>query len=99
MQAHYAEAFEREMGCTDAELRQWLPGAVRGHPVTLGPSGAIVTIDTGRLTLEWATLPPRQIALLSLPRLAVSFAFVGIDEASRHAFMRYFDMYTQRGGG
>ena len=43
--------------------------------------------------------PPRRIALLSMPRLGVQFRFSGIDEASRQAFMRYFDLYTQRGGG
>ena len=87
------------MGCSEAELLVWLPGAARGRAVTFGPSGASIVIDTGKLTLEWVSLPPRQIALLRLPRLAVSFAFVGIDAASRHAFMRYFDLYTQRGGG
>lgn len=99
MQADYAERFDREMGCTEPELRQWLPGATRGRPLTFSPSGAIVAIDAGRLSLEWAAMPPRQIALLRLPRLAVSFAFSGIDTAARHQFMRYFDLYTQRGGG
>ena len=99
MQSHYPEAFDREMGCTEGELRQWLPGAARGRAVTFGVTGASVAIEGGRLALEWATLSPRQIALLRMPRLAVRFEFTGVDAAGRHEFMRYFDLYTQRGGG
>ena len=99
MQADYAESFDREMGCTEDELLQWLPGATRGRQLTLGSQTASVSFEAGRLVLTWQTLPPRQIALLRLPRLAVSFRFSGISEPSRHDFMRYFDLYTQRGGG
>lgn len=99
MQAHYPADFRREMGCTEAELLMWLPGAVNGRPVTLLPRSAEVAIDAGRLELAWRELPPRQIALLRMPRLAVSFHFEGVGEGERQAFMRYFDLYTQRGGG
>ena len=99
MQGHYAQSFDREMGCTADELLQWLPGASRARPVVVSGQGARIEIDGGALELRWQTLPPRQIALLRMPRLAVQFRFSGIDEASRQAFMRYFDLYTQRGGG
>ena len=93
------EAFDREMGCTEAELLQWLPGASRGRPLTLGSHTARVSIDAGQLVLTWQAQRPRQIALLCVPRLAVSFCFLGVSETSRRDFMRYFDLYTQRGGG
>jgi hypothetical protein len=99
MQAHYPEAFDREMGCTDAELLAWLPGAVKGRPVEAADGQARVAIDAGQLMLSWHSLPPRQIASMQIPRLAISFRFSGVDEATRQAFMRYFDLYTQRGGG
>jgi hypothetical protein len=99
MQAHYPDSFDREMGCTAAELLQWLPGAVQGRAIELGAEQAKVPIDAGQLMLAWQPLPPRQIALMRIPRLAVSFRFSGIDEATRQSFMRYFDLYTQRGGG
>lgn len=99
MQAYYSADFKREMGCTEAELLMWLPGAVNGHALTLLPRSAEVAIDGGRLELAWRELPPRQIALLRMPRLAIAFHFEGVDEALRQAFMRYFDLYTQRGGG
>ena len=35
MQAHYAADFKREMGCTEAELLRWLPGATNGRALTL----------------------------------------------------------------
>jgi hypothetical protein len=99
MQAYYPADFKREMGCTEAELLMWLPGAARGRPLTLLPRSADIAIDGGRLELAWREMPPRQIALMRMPRLAIAFHFEGVDEASRQAFMRYFDLYTQRGGG
>ncbi len=99
MQAHYPADFRREMGCTEAELLMWLPGAVNGRVVRVMERSAEVAIDAGRLELAWRELPPRQIALLRMPRLAISFHFVGVGEALRQDFMRYFDLYTQRGCG
>lgn len=93
------ERFERDCGCTEAEWLGWLPGAVRDHALTLQPGAAVVHIDGGTLQLRWAPLPPRRIALLAMPRLAVSFAFDGVGLESRAAFMRYFDLFMQRGGG
>lgn len=100
MQAYYGERFQREMGCTAAELVRWLPGAVEHRPLELGEQGAEVRFDgDGRLTLRWQVLSPRRIALITLPRLQVDFAFDGLDEATRQRVMKRFDMYIQRGGG
>lgn len=91
--------FEREMGCTEAEWRSWLPGAVRGAPLQLEHERAQVTLGAGRLVLQWQTLSPRVIALVRIPRLLVSFSFEGVPPAERDVFMRYFDLHTRRGGG
>jgi hypothetical protein len=99
MQAFYPADFKRDMGCTEAELLRWLPGAVNGHALTLLPRSAEIALGAGRLELAWRELPPRQIALMRMPRLAIAFHFEGVDEAQRQSFMRYFDLYTQRGGG
>ena len=99
MQGWYAETFEREMGCTVPELLRWLPDAGGGREMALRADGAVVALGTGQLRLRWHALAPRQIALLRMPRLAVSFVFEGVEEAQRQQFMRYFDLYTQRGGG
>lgn len=100
MIGHYAAQFEREQGCTEAEWLRWLPGAVRGHALHLGPAGtARIDIDAGGLLIRWQVLPPRQIALVRMARMAVSFRFDDVDEDARQRFMRYFDLYMQRGGG
>jgi hypothetical protein len=36
---------------------------------------------------------------MRMPILRVDFAFTGLDEAQRYAFMKRFDLYMQRGGG
>lgn len=99
MQAHYPADFKREMGCTEEELLRWLPGAVNGRSLSLMPHSADVAVGAGRLELAWRELPARRIALMCMPRLAIAFHFEGVGEAERQAFMRYFDLYTQRGGG
>jgi hypothetical protein len=99
MQGRYPFAFEREMGCTEAELARWLPAAVAPHGLSVVGQAAVVTIGAGRLELRWRVLPELRIALMRMPRLAVSFSFENVDEATRQSFMRRFDLYTHRGGG
>jgi hypothetical protein len=64
-----------------------------------GSSSSTSSSLAGGLELAWRELPPRQIALLPMLRLAIAFHFEGVGELERHACMRYFDLYTQRGGG
>jgi len=94
--------FEREQGYTDSEWLRCLPGAVGPHALALpAPGRARVTLagGLGTMQLHWTVLPPRRIALLSVPRLAVRFEFDGVPAEARREFMRWFDLYTQRGGG
>lgn len=94
------EAFSREQGCTEADWDRCLPGAVLPHALhRAAPGRAVVTIGRGQLQLHWLVLPPRQIALVRLPRLQVDFRFDQVDAGQRSAFMRRFDLVLQRGGG
>jgi hypothetical protein len=100
MQGHYPAEFDREQGFSEADWQRCLPGAVGGRPLDLRqPGEARVAVGTGTLLLRWQVMPPRQIALARILRLAVQYRFDGVPEAERQAFMRYFDLYTQRGGG
>ena len=99
MQSFYAERFEREMGCTEAEWLGWLPNAVGDNFWKLHAHSAGVRIGDGALGLTWTVGEPRVIALMSIPRLLVSFRFAGLDDAQRYVFMKRFDLYMQRGGG
>jgi hypothetical protein len=91
--------FEREYGCTEADWLRWLPGAVRGQALSLVTGQAHIAIGGGGLRLVWTVLPPQQIALIRMPRMAVTFAFDAVEDEARADFMRYFDLYLQRGGG
>jgi hypothetical protein len=100
VQSRYDASFEREMGCTAAELLGWLPAASRPHAVVVDGQRASIALAGGALVIEWRELPPRRIALITLPRLAVQFRFdTGVQAPQRDAYMRRFDLYTQRGGG
>ena len=99
MQSAYAERFEREMGCTEAEWLMWLPAAIGDHECYRQPGEATVSISPGILRLHWYTGEPRVIAQVRLPRLHVSFQFEELDADQRLAFMKRFDLYMQRGGG
>ena len=99
-QRDFEPRFEREHGCTEAEWLSWLPGAVEQHRLSLPAGGqASVQIDGGTLFMTWQVLPPRRIALISMPRMSVQYCFDGVDAPTRSRFMQYFDLYMQRGGG
>ena len=94
------EHFEREQSVSEADWLRCLPGAVRSHALALpGPGRAVVDIGAGRLELGWTMLPPRRLGIVQLPRMTVRYRFDGVDAPARNEFMRYFDLYTQRGGG
>ena len=99
MQALYDEVFERDMGCTEAEWLGWMPRAIREHAWYRDGNRIVVVIGTGTLTLTWAPLPERRIALLRMQRLQVCFVFEGLDAGQRKTFMKPFDLSIQRGGG
>ncbi len=88
------------MGCTRDELARWLPGAVGGAPLRQdGPDAWVTEVAGGTVRIAVRELPPRRIALLALPVLAVQVRFAGLGEAEREAFLARFDLYTRRGGG
>jgi hypothetical protein len=95
------EAFTRDYGCTEADWLRALPEATARHALQpAAPGAATVRLDGGgSLHLSWQGLPPRQVALVRLPRLQVDFRFEATADADRSAFMRYFDLVLQRGGG
>jgi hypothetical protein len=90
---------DREMGCTRAEFMRWLPGATRHAPARIEGDEVSLSVGGGLVQISLREKPPRRIALLSLPVLAVRFCFVGLDDAARQAFLAHFDAYTRRGGG
>jgi len=99
MQSAYAEAFEREMACTEADWLRWLPQAIGPHEWHCTGPAATVALASGCLELQWRAGEPRTIALVRLPRLHVAFRFDGVAAGQRLAFMKRFDLYMQRGGG
>jgi hypothetical protein len=99
LQPHYPASFDREVGCTEAEWLMWLPAALGDCRWQHEAAQVRAEVGQGTLDLRWHTLPPRQIALIRLPRLAVSFRFEAVADELRHSFMKRFDLYMQRGGG
>lgn len=95
------ETFERVMGCTAAELLAWLPRALPDAHLQTDDAGQrhVATWTQGRLELSWQILPPRRIALLEIPQLAVSFTYADLDDAERFRIQKRFDLQTHRGGG
>lgn len=100
MRADTPADFRREQGFTERDWLRCLPGAVRDCVVDLSEPGlARVQIGGGWLLLRWQVMAPRQIAMVRMPRLAVHYHFDGVADGDRARFMRYFDLYTMRGGG
>lgn len=98
-----SDALIREMGCTEADFRRWLPGATGNAPVatTEDAAGTLhsVTLPYGMVEILVRPEAPRRIASIALPVLRVTIRFFGLDVAQRTAFLATFDRYTHRGGG
>jgi hypothetical protein len=92
-------ALQREMGCTREEFVRWLPGATRHAPIEVYADKALVYAGDATVEISFIQAPPRRIALVSMPVLRVSFRFSGAGPSAYREFMRYFDLYTRRGGG
>lgn len=90
---------EREMGCTREDLLRLLPAATGHAPIRVEGDELVLSLGGGEVRIHLAERPPRRIALVSLPVLAVRFRFEGLGAAAQEAFLDRFDRYTQRGGG
>ena len=99
MQSHYADTFERDMGCTETEWLGWLPAALGANAWQRDGACVRAVIGPGSLQIDWQPAPPRVIGLARIPRLLVRFVFAGLNDAQRYSFMKRFDLYMQRGGG
>ena len=93
----------RDMGCSRSEFMRWLPGATRQAALHSSRHGEqdkhrIVT-PGGTVVITTEAMVPRRIALMRLPVLHVTFHFIDMDARAQAYFMRYFDLYTRRGGG
>lgn len=87
------------MGCTREDFLRWLPGATRHAPTRIADDKAIVQAGEVTVEISFSQAPPRNIALVSMPVLKVSFRFSGAAAGAYREFMAYFDLYTKRGGG
>lgn len=92
-------ALDREMGCTREDLLRWLPGATGDAPARAEGDALVLSVAGGTVRILAAERPPRRIAGVELPVLAVRFTFEGLDAPAREAFLARFDLYTRRGGG
>jgi hypothetical protein len=97
--AHEEAVLYREMGCTRADLLAWLPGAVRGARVDVEGNLIRVAYAAGEVRIRITPAAERRLGALSLPVLDVSIRFAGIDARAREEFLKYFDLFTRRGGG
>jgi hypothetical protein len=77
----------------------WLPGATRHAPARIEGGEVVLSVGGGHVRISLSEEPPRRIAMVSLPVLAVRFRFDGLGEGEREAFLAHFDFYTRRGGG
>lgn len=93
--------FEYTMGCTEADLLRSLPLALPHAVIAVDALAGTVRAEfsDGLLAMTWRRLPDRRIALLTMPRLHVRFAYSGLTPARRYEVQHRFDLATQRGGG
>ncbi len=89
---------ERDMAYTRAEFLRILP-SVAGD--AWRHSGDRIEVDWGggQVLIGLGADGFRQIAMLRLPRMQVSFEYRGLSDAERAAFEHRFERSYQKGGG
>lgn len=91
---------DREMALDAAQFRRELIAAL---PLPLvgqdDRTQVFANRDGQSITVTAEQLPPRRIASLTLPRLAVSLRLDGFSDAEAKAVLTRFERSFQRGGG
>jgi hypothetical protein len=90
---------ERVMGCSRVDVARWLVELTGSDHGLLERGCAELQLDWGVLTIETQAMPPRRVALLRLPQLAVRFRYDPAFRYQARAWITHFDHHTQRGGG
>jgi len=91
--------FTREMGFKESEFLRIFPVAINGASHQVQGNRIVVQLNPGELVVEIGAQQYRKIASISLPYLQVSFSFEGVKQEDVEAFLKYFDLRYQRGGG
>jgi hypothetical protein len=86
-----AEAFDREMYCSESDWLGRVQRALAGRPYRQVAQALTATLDSGQLVLSWRLLAPAGAVQPASPRLLVSFRFSGLDALQRHRFMQRLD--------
>lgn len=94
-----AVRYDKEMAVTHAEFLRNLPNALPDGNYAVDGTTVVVADADRRLEIELGAEGVRQIALLKLPKTAVSLTFTGYDAETRAAVMERFDKAFQRAGG
>lgn len=92
------EILVREMTATAAEFRRALDFAFPDG-VSVREGMLHVMQEGAAMEIALLPLPPRDIALLRLPRLSVHIRFIGGTLEQRQALLKRMDQAMQRGGG
>ena len=89
---------EREAGASREEYLRQLR-LVFPDCAVAADGAMVVTAGATRLEIVLTPLPPRAIALLSLPRLKVSLRGTAASAAAWAALLAHMDLAMRRGGG
>lgn len=92
------EILVRDMATTERELRQ---GLLFAFPAGVTERDGMFRVDYAAAAMEIRTapLPPRVIALLTLPRLEVRIRFTEGTPQQQRSMLERMDRALQRGGG
>ncbi len=95
--------FDRNMGCTSADLMRWLPqalGDLHTNASLVVDGQVLKEVAQPQLRIFGSSQPVRKIALLEIPVLKVRLQFSeSWSQDDCEVVLNRFDLYTRRGGG
>ena len=96
---HKVFVVEKEMGMTHADFFRSFPNVLQGEQFLINGDRVRIISEAGTWTIELGPESTRNIALLSLPRIAVTLKFEHYKEVDRRSALDRFDRAFQRAGG
>ncbi len=89
------------MGFSEAEFYRLLPAAIGKYRMEREGKVSRISHPTKQqeLIVKVLSLGERRLGMIRIPRVEVTFQFIGFHPDERSRFMTYFDYRYQRGGG
>ena len=90
---------EKEMGYTHADFFRLLPRAMGDNPYEINGLEINCSLPSGSLKITLGEERKRELVLVVMPCMHVTFEYENVDDEDRERFIKYFELRFMKGLG